>query len=132
MKFAPKPTPNGLFVNRSQAMDHLPDEDGKPLEQYRDYLRWLARTQLDARLQGKLDPSDLVQETLLQAHRAFHRLRASSDSQVAAWLRQILARNLAHARRDLGRAKRDLRRERSFEAALDASSARLEGWLAAK
>jgi RNA polymerase sigma-70 factor, ECF subfamily len=112
-------------------MNHARDADGNSLEPYRDYLRWLARTQMDERLKCKLDPSDLVQETLLQAHRALSRLRARSDSQVAAWLRQILARNLAHAQRDLGRRKRDVRREQSLEAALDASSARLEGWLAA-
>ena len=44
---------------------------------------------------------------------------------MAAWLRQILANNLANAVRDLGRAKRDVGRERSLEAALDTSSSRL-------
>jgi len=113
-------------------MDHLPGTESQSLEHYRDYLRWLARTQLDSSLRSKVDPSDVVQETLLQAHRALHRLRAQTDSQVAAWLRQILARNLAHAQRDLRRAKRDVAREQSLEAALDASSARIEGWLAAE
>jgi RNA polymerase sigma-70 factor (ECF subfamily) len=102
------------------------------LEQYREYLRLLARMQLDRRLQRKLDASDLVQQTLLQAHQGLRHFRGTTGAELAAWLRQILARNLAHAVRDLGRAKRDVGRERSLEAALDASSARLEAWLASE
>ena len=102
------------------------------LERFRAYLRLLARMHLDPRLQSKLDPSDVVQQTLLRAHQARHDFRGGSEAELAAWLRQILARNLAHAVRDLGRAKRDIGRERSLEAALDASSARLEAWLAAE
>jgi RNA polymerase sigma-70 factor (ECF subfamily) len=83
-------------------------------------------------LQSKLDPSDLVQQTLLQAHQARNDFRGRSETELAAWLRQILARNLARAVRDLGRAKRDIGRERSLEAALNASSARLEAWLVAE
>jgi RNA polymerase sigma-70 factor (ECF subfamily) len=111
-------------------------EEGPPtvekLERYRAYLRLLARLHLDPRLQGKLDPSDVVQQTLLQAYRALDQFRGHSDGELAAWLRQILARNLAHAVRDLGRAKRDVGLERSLEAAVDASSLRLEAWLAAE
>jgi RNA polymerase sigma-70 factor (ECF subfamily) len=101
------------------------------LERFRAYLRLLARLRLDPRLRGKLDPSDLVQETLLQAHKALGQFRGRTPAEMAAWLRQILARNLAHAVRDLGRGKRDVNRERSLEAALDESSSRLEAWLAA-
>jgi RNA polymerase sigma-70 factor (ECF subfamily) len=102
------------------------------LERFRAYLHVLARSRLAARYRAKLDASDIVQQTLLQAHHNRHDFRGRTDAEMAAWLRQILARNLAHEVRDLGRAKRDVARERPLEAELDASSARLESWLAAE
>jgi RNA polymerase sigma-70 factor, ECF subfamily len=105
---------------------------GDELEQYRAYLRLLARLQLDPRLRRQLDPSDLVQQALLEAYRSLEQFRGRSDAELAAWLRQILARQMAHALRDLTRARRDVNRERSLEAALAESSARLEAWLTAE
>ena len=52
-------------------------------------------------------------------------------SSQAAWLRQILARNLANVVRDLTRGKRDVRKEQALQKDLDASASKLEGWLAA-
>jgi RNA polymerase sigma-70 factor (ECF subfamily) len=88
--------------------------------------------QLDRRLRAKLDPSDVVQQTLLQAHQGLAQFRGHGDAEMRAWLRQILARNLGRVVRDLGRARRDVQRERSLSAALHESSARLEAWLAAE
>jgi RNA polymerase sigma-70 factor (ECF subfamily) len=102
------------------------------LERYRDYLRLLARMQLDPRLRARVDASDIVQQTFLQAQQALGEFRGGTDGELAMWLRQILARNLAHALRDHRRDCRDIGRERSLEAALDASSVRLERWLAAE
>jgi RNA polymerase sigma-70 factor (ECF subfamily) len=87
--------------------------------------------QLAGSLRKKMDPSDVVQQTLLQAHGARASFRGTTDAELAAWLRKILARNLSHAVRDFARGKRDVSRERSLEAALDASSARLTMFLAA-
>lgn len=100
-------------------------------EQFRSYLRLLARLQLPPRLAPKVDASDIVQQTLVQAHRAMNGFRGNSPAEMAGWLRQILARNLAHAVRDHGRQKRDIGREISLAAAVDQSSLRLEAWLAA-
>ncbi len=102
--------------------------DGRDLDEHRDYLRLLARYGLDPRLQAKLDPSDVVQQTLLEAHRDRAAFRGGSREELRAWLRQILARNLANALRDFRRGKRDLARE---QALVEASSARVEAWLAA-
>jgi RNA polymerase sigma-70 factor (ECF subfamily) len=113
-------------------MSHESGSDDPALEHFRSYLHLLARLHLDARLRSKLDASDIVQQTLLQAHQARDQFRGRSDGERAAWLRQILARNLAHAGRDFGRDKRDVAREHSLEAELDASSARLEAWFVAE
>jgi RNA polymerase sigma-70 factor, ECF subfamily len=107
-------------------------DPGNVLERFRDYLRLLARLQLASRLQSKLDPSDVVQQTLLKAHRSLDQFRGQSDAELASWLRQILARTLANAVRDLNRGKRNVALERSLERALEESSARIEAWLVAE
>ena len=87
-------------------MTNETDKTGQWPDRFRSYLRVLAKMQLDERLRSKLDPSDVVQQTLLQAHRALDDFRGGTDAEMAAWLRQILARNLAHSVRDFGRDKR--------------------------
>lgn len=101
------------------------------LHRYRDYLRVLARQAWPERLRGKLDPSDLVQETLLEAHAAEGRFQGATEAERMAWLRAILANNIADAIKRFGRAKRDAGRERALEDALGASSVRLADCLAA-
>ena len=102
------------------------------LERFRHYLLLLARLQLGRQAQGKLAPSDVVQQTLLEAHRKREQFRGTTDAERAAWLRQMLAFNLTDALRHLGRGKRDVARERSLEQELEQSSIRLGSWLAAE
>ncbi len=113
-------------------MDLLAEAHARTLERFREYLRLLARLQLDPRLRGKLDPSDVVQETLLEAYRKRDQFRGSTEGEWLAWLRTALAHNLADALRAFGQAKRDVGRERALEAAVEASSLRLAAFLAAE
>jgi RNA polymerase sigma-70 factor (ECF subfamily) len=102
------------------------NEPNPPMERYREYLHLLTRMQLGARLQAKLDTSDIVQETMLRAHAAAGQFRGSGAAE-AAWLRRILFNTLNDALRHFQAEARDLNLERSLED----SSALLERWLAA-
>jgi RNA polymerase sigma-70 factor (ECF subfamily) len=105
---------------------------GRLFELYRRYLGLLARVQIGQRLQGKVDASDLVQETFLDAHRNFGRFQGTSEGQLVRWLRQILAAKLADLlRRYLGTQGRDVRLEREIEEAFDRSSVLLDRGLVA-
>ena len=126
-------------------MDHTPDATelivlarggmadalGRLLDRYGNYLSLLARVQVGRRLQGKIDPADLVQETFLEAHRHFPGFRGQSEPEVAAWLRQIMAGVLSNQlRRYLGTQGRDVRLERELAGELDRSSQALDGGFA--
>ncbi len=96
---------------------------GPLLQNYRGYLNLLARLKLDEELQSKLDPSDVVQDTFLDAHRDFHKFRGTTEAELMQWLRRILAFNIAdQLRRYRGAQKRDVRLERTFAHDLDRSS----------
>src|SRR5262245_3668507 len=99
------------------------------LERHRDSLVLLASAQLDPPWQARVSPSDLVQQSLLEAHHAADQFRGTTDAELRAWLRRILTRNLANVARDLTRQRRNVDAERSLEEALAGSSARLEAWL---
>jgi RNA polymerase sigma-70 factor (ECF subfamily) len=101
------------------------------LNQYRGYLRALAQIELGRRLQGKVDPSDIVQQSLLEAHQDLASLKGRSEPELVAWLRTILTRNLLNTARDFGAQKRDIRRERSLAQQVEDSSVRLDKFLAA-
>jgi len=95
----------------------------KLFRRYQRYLRSLAAIQVGRRLQGKADPSDLVQETCLEAHRHFKLFRGQTPAEFVAWLRSILAGLIAnHIRRHLGTKRRDIRLERGLTLELEASA----------
>lgn len=100
------------------------------LDRFRSYLLVLARMQLDDRPRQRIDASDIVQQTLLEAHQKRGQFQGK-ESDLPAWLRVALANNIRDALRNLRRQKRDVARERSLQAAVEDSSQRLGQWLAA-
>src|SRR5258708_860633 len=100
----------------------------RAVEDYRDYLHLLARLQLDPRLLGKVDPSDVVQQTLIKAHQNREQFRGQTAAEQAGWLRRILANTLIDAARKFGR---EIDLQQPLEQQIHDSSARLDAWLAA-
>lgn len=107
---------------------------GRLLQLYCNYLKLMATAQLDQKLRARMSPSDVVQETLFEAHRDFAQFRGASEGEFIAWLRRILVNNLARVvERHVLAEKRDVRREISMEemgASLERSTARLVAVLA--
>ncbi len=99
----------------------------EPFEDFRSYLTLLARMGLGRYLQAKIDPSDVVQQTLFDAHRAAGQLRVQTSAARAAWLRKILSNNLASVARDFRRDKRAVAREQSLDQFLEQSASCIGG-----
>jgi RNA polymerase sigma-70 factor, ECF subfamily len=104
----------------------------RDLNQYRGYLRALAQIELGRKLQSKVDASDIVQQSLLEAHQDIGALKGRSEAELVAWLKTILTRNLINTARDYGAQKRDIRRERSMAQQVEDSSVRLDRFLASE
>jgi RNA polymerase sigma-70 factor (ECF subfamily) len=106
---------------------------GGILTRHGSYLKMLASTQIHQRLRGKADPSDMVQETFLEAHKQIETFRGSSHAEFTGWLRGILAHLLAkHFRKYIGTQQRDIRLEQSLNQELDQASGCFERGLVAK
>jgi RNA polymerase sigma-70 factor, ECF subfamily len=96
---------------------------GRLLELYRNYLNMLARLQIDRRLRGRVDPSDLVQDTFLEAHRAFAAFHGQNEVDLLEWLRRILRSRLTSlVRRHCLAQRRDVRLEHRLDEELEHSS----------
>lgn len=103
---------------------------GRLLGAYGEYLKLLARVQIGKRLQGKLDASDLVQETFMDAHRQMPQFKGTTEAELLAWLRRILGGHVAMTvRRYFGVKGRDINLERGIVAQIDQSSQAMDGGL---
>ena len=116
------------FLRQSRSGDQ--EAVGDLLSAYRHYLHLMARVQVDRRFAGKVEPSDLVQDTLFQAHRCFDQFRGTSERQLMAWLRQLLATQLAQQVRRFTARKRDPNLERRLHSEVQQSSVTFESQLA--
>ena len=102
------------------------------LTRYQPWLEVLARMEIDSRYQAKFSASDAVQQTLLEAWQGRDNFRGTSEGERLAWLRKILANQLARLARHYGAVqKRDAARELSLDQSLARSSLRLANLLAA-
>lgn len=91
------------------------------LEAFRPYLLAIAQRDLSDDLLGKVGGSDVVQETLMEAHRHFIKFEGAAPEDLRAWLREILRNNLADiARHFRSTSKRAIGREQALQA--DAAS----------
>jgi RNA polymerase sigma-70 factor (ECF subfamily) len=99
------------------------DDAIRPVESYRDYLLILAGLHRGLLARAGLDPSDLVQMTLMKAHRNAGQFRGTLACEQAAWMRRILMRTM------IDEARRAAPRDVSLEAAFEESSLRLEAVL---
>ena len=81
----------------------------------RSYLGFAARAQVESWLRVKVDASDLVQQTMLEAHRDFAKFQGTTEQEWLGWLRRILAHNVSDfIRRYKGTAKRRVQKEVPF------------------
>jgi RNA polymerase sigma-70 factor (ECF subfamily) len=92
---SPESAAHWLAAARAGSQEAL----GQMLDDCRAYLLLLARQALDADLQAKAGPSDLVQETFLEAYRDFDQFHGTTTDELLAWLRQLLHNNVANFRR---------------------------------
>jgi RNA polymerase sigma-70 factor, ECF subfamily len=93
--------------------------------QCRNFLGIVARAQVESWLRAKVDASDIVQQTMLEAYRDFHKFRGTTEAEWLAWLRQILHHNAANfIRHYRGTAKRQAHREVALAQPGDDSQAR--------
>jgi len=96
------------------------------LDRHRPALLLWARCQMPDWLRGKLDPADLVQQTLLEAHAGRATFAARSDLETLGYLRRALSNNLIDAARKFARSQADVGPDDFAR-----SSVRLADWLAA-
>jgi len=85
----------------------------------RNYVNLVARAQVESWMRTKVDASDLVQQTLLEAYRGFQQFQGKSEGEWLAWLRQILSHNAQDFIRKLRTEKRGGAREIPLQAGND-------------
>jgi RNA polymerase sigma-70 factor, ECF subfamily len=77
----------------------------------RSYVNLVARAQVESWMRTRTDASDLVQQTLMEAHRGFDEFRGRTEAEWLAWLKQILCHNVHDFIRKQKADKRDIRKE---------------------
>lgn len=101
-----------LVALLTQAQEGSNSSLGELLIAYRDYLLAIAEEELGSDLKVKVSPSDVIQDSFLEAQRDFPRFSGKSPAEFQSWLRRVLLNNVANVNRDYRQtAKRDVSRE---------------------
>lgn len=87
----------------------------------RNYVAVVARTQVESWMRRRIDGSDIVQQTLLEAHRGWDRFAGETEAEWLAWLRQILTHNTQDFVRRCRTEKRAVGREIPLQQNSDSS-----------
>lgn len=110
----------------ADARDGSSDALGQALEACRAYLLLVAERELDPALRSKGGASDIVQETFIEAHRAFPKFTSDTHQEFLAWLRAMLLNNVTDFRRRYrGTQKRSSDREMAIDAGTSSSDWRV-------
>ncbi len=99
-----------------KAQEGCKESQGELFTQLQDYCTLMAEQRLDRKLRAKINPSDVVQESLAKACNAIHEFRGSSQGEFQAWLGTIIQNQIHTARRQFHQQKRDVTREQTIAA----------------
>ncbi|RUL81389.1 sigma-70 family RNA polymerase sigma factor [Tautonia sociabilis] len=93
------------------------------LEVHREHLRRMVAARLDRRLTSRVDPSDIVQETLAEASKRMDGFLKDRPLPFLGWLRQLAAERVIDThRRHIASQRRSITRENRADTHLDDSS----------
>jgi RNA polymerase sigma-70 factor (ECF subfamily) len=92
----------------------LPDALGRLLQRHRAGLNDFVALRLDRRLAGRVDPSDVVQDSLVEASRRLDDFLGRRPMPFALWLRKTAYQRLVQLRRHHRRGRRSVEREEAF------------------
>lgn len=97
-----------------------------PWHRYRAWLRLIVAQGISGKFQAKIDPSDVVQQTIVQAIENWPSFRGSTERELMAWLRTILSRRVLQSMREFKTQRRNIDREWAIDQAVHSSAQALE------
>jgi RNA polymerase sigma-70 factor, ECF subfamily len=101
--------PFAEHLSRGRAGDRASAD--RLFDRWRPLLRLQARRLLGPEVSARVDPSDVVQESLARAFGSLAQFRGETEAAWVGWLRAIVAGEAARARRHHTAGKRDARRD---------------------
>ena len=116
-----------MTVLLQKAREGNRDARGQLMAQLQNYLAFVAHHQMDETLQAKMGPSDVVQQSMIQAVENLDKFQGNTVEEFRGWIRQILVNEAKQMRRNFHAHKRDVHRETQMN---DSQAPGLRGMLA--